>query len=357
MLINVQFLRFAAAMLVVFYHTSSHVRDAGVDQGALFAVSQALGFAGVDVFFVISGFIMAYTTGSAAGWQASWTFARRRVARIYSGYWSFFLFAWVLFAWVNPDFLATTNLARSALLWPANHLLIGVSWTLICEMFFYLLYTLLMLCAEVERKLLLKLLLGFIIAWSVYSQFFRHAFDPGHLEYISLAEYYTLSPYLAEFLAGAIVAGWLRQDTGKHGWTWLVSGCLLFLLAGWINNNLFAGEIEQGYYVFYRVAAFGTPSLLILIGLVRLEQAGMRTPARFSILVGGASYAIYLSHTLLLTTSQHFGFNTFAGSLAAPLAQILFFALAALILAYSVMHYQFLERPLHGWFKRALRIC
>jgi peptidoglycan/LPS O-acetylase OafA/YrhL len=109
MLINVQFLRFAAAMLVVFYHTSSRVRDAGVDQGALFSVSQALGFAGVDVFFVISGFIMAHTTGSASGLRAGWSFARRRVARIYSGYWPFFVFAWALFAWVNPDFFATAT--------------------------------------------------------------------------------------------------------------------------------------------------------------------------------------------------------------------------------------------------------
>jgi peptidoglycan/LPS O-acetylase OafA/YrhL len=93
MLINVQFLRFAAAMLVVVYHVSAHIRDAGIDPGPFFQLSEAVGFAGVDIFFVISGFIMAYTTHAAAGAVDAWAFARRRMARIYSGYWPFFLLA------------------------------------------------------------------------------------------------------------------------------------------------------------------------------------------------------------------------------------------------------------------------
>ena len=87
MLINIQFLRLAAAMLVVFYHTSAHVRSTGAEQGLFFAVNDAVGFAGVDIFFVISGFIMAHTSFGDSGGVAGWAFLRRRIARIYSGYW------------------------------------------------------------------------------------------------------------------------------------------------------------------------------------------------------------------------------------------------------------------------------
>jgi exopolysaccharide production protein ExoZ len=356
MLINVQFLRFVAAMLVVLYHTSSHVRDAGVDQGLFFAVNEAIGFAGVDIFFVISGFIMAHTTHSSAGIGAGWSFARRRLARIYSGYWPFYLLALCLFSWINPSHVGASSLLSSFLLWPSNQLLIAVSWTLIFEMFFYLLYTLLVSVSGPRRNRLLKALLLFVACWSMYSQYFRHAYDPGHLEYISLAEYYMLSPYLAEFLAGAVAATWLRRRAGTGGWAWLLAGAGLFLCAGWINVSLFGGEIEQGYYVLFRVLAFGIPSLMLLIGLVRLEQAGRQAPIGFSLLAGGASYAVYLSHTLLLATSQHLGMNAFAGSLGATAAQWLFALYALLILAYSMMHYRLLERPLHRVCKRILQV-
>ena len=159
MLINIQFLRFVAAMLVVVYHTSAHVRAAGVDQGAFFSLSESIGFAGVDVFFVISGFIMAYTTHSAAGFDDGWSFFRRRVARIYSGYWPFFIIAWALFSWIRPEHVESASMWRSAILWPANELLIAVSWTLIFEMFFYVLFTLLVFSALRQREILLRLLL------------------------------------------------------------------------------------------------------------------------------------------------------------------------------------------------------
>jgi len=356
MLINVQFLRFVAAMLVVVYHTSGHVRDARIDQGAFFALSESIGFAGVDVFFVISGFIMAYTTHSAAGLKDGWAFARRRIARIYSGYWPFFLIALALFSWIRPEHVESASLWRSAILWPANELLIAVSWTLIFEMFFYVLFTLLVLSVPRQRQRLLYLLLVFIVCWTTYSQFGRHAYDPGQLETISLSEYYMLSPYLAEFLGGAILAGWLRSSPGGHGMLWLTLGSISFVGGGWVNNQLFGGQIEQGYYVYFRVLAFGLPSLMLLTGLVRLEQAGHKAPLRFSLLAGGASYAIYLSHTLLLATSQHLGLNRFAGQLGLFPAQSLYFLYAILILLYSMAHYHWLERPLHRLFKHILGV-
>ena len=188
MLVNVQFLRFIAAMLVVVYHATPHVRDAGADPGWFFSFAEAAGFAGVDIFFVISGFIMAHTTATSAGPADAWAFLRRRIARIYSGYWPFFLIALGVFWWVNPVHLHEAALARSAVLWPANVLLIAVSWTLVFEMVFYLLFTLLIAARLQQARLCLAALFAGIAAFAAWSHFVRHAYDPGRLETISLAE-------------------------------------------------------------------------------------------------------------------------------------------------------------------------
>jgi exopolysaccharide production protein ExoZ len=88
----------------------------------------------------------------------------------------------------------------------------------------------------------------------------------------------------------------------------------------------------------------------------RLDQAGLRAPARFSLLAGGASYAIYLSHTLILLAVQTLGFNEFASGWAGAVTQVIYLLLTLAILAYSIAHYRWVERPLHGWFKRILRL-
>jgi exopolysaccharide production protein ExoZ len=164
------------------------------------------------------------------------------------------------------------------------------------------------------------------------------------------------SPYLAEFLAGALLASQIGKKPGKRAWFYLLSGVLLFSLGGWVNNALFEGRIEQGYFVFYRVLTFGVPSLLLLKGMIDLEHSGIRAPARISILAGGASYAIYLSHTLLLTVSQYLGFNVFAGQLSNTSANVVFWLLILAILLLSMAHYTWIERPLHAWIKRVLGV-
>ncbi len=364
MLINIQFLRMIAAMLVVLYHTSSHITASGIEQGSLFEVMEAVGFAGVDIFFVISGFIMAHTSVDASGARDGWAFLRRRMARIYSGYWPFFLLALALLAWIDPSFLEKAKLLQSAILWPAHPLLIAVSWTLIFEMFFYLLFTVIICITDRQRSVLLVVLFCLMLVFALCSQFVRHAYDHGHLETLSLAENLMLSPYLLEFLGGALLAGWLRgtpdRQTSMNDGRWdillLAAGCAFFLLGGWINNDYFDGGIEQGYTVFYRVAVFGTPSLLILAALVRLDQRGHRAPLQFSLLTGGASYAIYLSHGLILASMQKLGFNDYADSLGGGVAQMAYLAIAAAILGYSVLHFRWIERPLHRIFKGWLRV-
>ena len=219
MLINLQFLRFAAALCVVLHHAAGHVRVAGHEAGWLFGFGHAAGFAGVDLFFVISGFIMVWTTRDAAGFSASFSFLRRRVARIYSGYWPFCLLALALFAWMGGPYGRNVDLLGSLALWPTplHELLIPVSWTLIFEMGFYVLFTGMVLLPRRVRPAGVVILFLAMLGWALYTQFVRQGYAPGRLESMSIYEQYLAFPYLLEFLAGAGLAQWLSRRPGGRG--------------------------------------------------------------------------------------------------------------------------------------------
>ncbi|MEJ8566266.1 acyltransferase family protein [Elongatibacter sediminis] len=361
MLVNIQALRFIAALLVVLYHASAHLGVAGQAAGPLFAFGRAAGFAGVDIFFVISGFIMVWTTPESSGPADAWSFMRRRVARIYSGYWPFYAIAIALFTWLGGTYLTGVSWLGSLFLWPTPlpDLLIPVSWTLIFEMVFYVLFAVLIAIAGRRRAWWLTGLLAAMLGWAAYTQFVRHAYDPGRLELMSIYEQYLAFPYLLEFLAGALLAiRCLRRPGASSAWGWglLLAGAALFAAGGWLNESGIAGRLIQGYFVNVRVAVFGSASLLIVAGLVRLEQAGVRFPPRLGIPAGGSSYALYLSHTLVLAATNHLGFDRWAGGLSPVVAQGAYVGLIGLIVGYSLLHHQVLERPLHRSFRRLLRV-
>lgn len=356
-LVNIQFLRCVAALLVVLFHCSAHLRAAGHAPGPLFGFGRSAGFAGVDVFFVISGFIMAWTTFGVSGGTAAFAFARRRAARIYSGYWPFYLLALGLFSMLGGYYLADTRFLSSALLWPTElrQLLIPVSWTLIFEMWFYLLFTLLVAFSDAHRARLLALLTLAALGWTLYSQFWRQAYDRGALETMSVYEQYLAFPFLLEFLAGALLAGWLRKRPEGLAWTLLAAGAALFVTGGVINEHAFGGNLIQGYYITWRVLIFGSAAVLIVAGLARLEPRGWTFPRRFSLWAGGASYALYLGHTLVLAATHEMGLDAWLSRYPGWAAQAAFVGLAVLMLAYSMAHYRWLERPLHRLFRGWLR--
>ena len=359
MLVNIQFLRFAAAMLVVVYHSSFQLPSGGDNLHGLFRLGEETGFAGVDIFFVISGFIMAYTTLDNTGGTDSLNFARRRLARIFSGYWPFFFLALAVFYWTRPQHLDEAGLIASFLLWPQplNRILLEITWTLSFELYFYLLFALVVLLVPRDRRMITCLLIvvGIAIA-NLYRYFVVGSFRPEQLYAMPFAVHFLIAPFLLEFFAGALIAYWLAQRPDGWAMPWLLGGSALYLLAGWVNEYFFAGQIEQGFYVVPRVLWFGTAAVSIVIGLVRLEHKGRRFPSSFSIRTGGASYAIYLSHVPLLALAQKLGMP---GLLAdQPFGQVAgaYCLLMMFILAFSVFHYEKFERPLHRLFKRWLGI-
>jgi exopolysaccharide production protein ExoZ len=137
----------------------------------------------------------------------------------------------------------------------------------------------------------------------------------------------------------------------------LLAGMVLFIAGGLVNELWYAGLIEQGYYVFPRVIVFGIPSLLWVAGAVAVEMQGHHANRRFSLLAGGASYAIYLSHVLILSLAWHLGLNTWLAGSGGIVGLLAYSLLVLLIFAISLLHYQVLEKRLHRLFKRGMKLA
>lgn len=359
MLVNIQLLRFVAAMLVVFYHTAALVPENNAVVHGIFWLGQSIGFAGVDVFFVISGFIMAYTTMGSGGGREAGGFARRRVARIFSGYWPFFLLALLVFNWARPEHVAESNLMQSFFLWPQplNRTLLEITWTLSFELYFYLLFTFLIWWFTDRNRLLVCMVVtGSLLALNLYRHFCLNSFGLEHIYLTPFWRQFLLSPFILEFFAGALVA-WRLQDK-PQGWSfhWLAAGLLMFVAGSAVNQVFYSGAIEQGFHVVPRTLWFGTASVMLVAGLVRLELRSIRTPVQFSLSTGGASYAIYLSHILLLELALKSGLVRWISELHFGLTSVAFTLLTFVIAWSSVIYYRRFEQPLHRRFKRVLRV-
>lgn len=363
---NIQILRLLAAAAVVFYHA----RPAAVPIAGLPLLPvwlqplPKMGFAGVDVFFVISGAIMALTTRSAEpGPRAALRFGLLRFGRIYAGWWPFFLAYCALLGWTGQ--LGDKNLWASLWLWP-THLgdyVVAVIWTLTYELYFYLLLAAMLLLPRRMRLWGMALVGLAVVVCTLWS---RQAglFTPAGALHASIWQLFLLSPLVAEFVAGYLLCHWLQRDPTRP----LASGLHRGLLLG---GAVVLGVLAGGYHL--RIAAypgglagyFHAPERALLLGgmALCLVAWALRAPpprSRFgrALVAGGdASYALYLAHLLLLTLCYKlFGWLQL-GDHGVLLACAYTLAVAA-IFAASIAHYRGIERPLHRlvrrWVKRAL---
>ena len=141
---SIQFLRGIAALMVLFLHTPG-----GLDRFYPEFSVRTTGAAGVDIFFVISGFIMVYTTwGKFRKPEASWAFLKSRASRILPTYYLFTTFTLVVLLffphWYHKlKYDPGITICSYLLILSDNNLgfpgtLVGVGWTLAFEAFFFI---------------------------------------------------------------------------------------------------------------------------------------------------------------------------------------------------------------------------
>lgn len=326
---SVQILRAAAAALVVIFHAFALWRE-GVGPGGdtLFMGPWDRGYAGVDLFFVISGFIMVWVTQERAGRpREAAQFAYARVTRIFPLWWVFCAgmgaYFWLTYGQPASPALVAPHEAygvfvRSMALWPQRlQPVLTVGWTLIYELAFYAIFAVLMLLRRQWRMPLIGLwgviLIGLIIMpviMPVAAPSAASSLIPSSASLPASWVRVWLSPLCLEFVMGAGVAWavlrWPRRLKSPVTALTILSLGVIGLCLGLFGINLM-GVSETGSAAMggaslslARLSQFGLPSALILMGLVRLERSDYSFNWRLGIYMGNASYALYLSHLLTL---------------------------------------------------------
>jgi exopolysaccharide production protein ExoZ len=322
-ILSVQYLRASAALAVLCFHAA---KQAGG--------SWELGEAGVDVFFVISGFIMwTVTCGRPVGGRA---FILNRLSRLAPPYVVLTL-GLAYSAYILPGLFPNLRLSFSHILLsllliphlnPDGELLPVVipGWTLTFEAFFYVLFALCLSLKPVLRAWACTGLLAALVAAGFAFSFS----NPLWITYTN--------NLLLEFAAGLwLGVAWSRSRM-PH-WRWGV----VMLLCGVVGLGL-STPLHPVLSRLPRMLYWGLPAMLVVGGALTIE-AHLRVPRwRLGLLLGGASYSLYLLHIYVISIVWHL---LGAGPLFVPLCVVLS-SVAALLFWRTV------EMPGTRWLRQIL---
>lgn len=357
-------LRFAAALGVVLCHATTQWR-AGIipsspgagnwSVNAVLARILADGWMGVNLFFVLSGFILAYTYTDAAGrWRGTHrAFYVARLARIYPVYLLALLLALVPLLWhgftlSSPILTVPATLTFTELWLPRPDISwCGPGWSLAPEAFFYLLFPLVAVpVARLSRRqafwLLAACWLGTLLVITGYhGQMHRWL--------------YTTLPLvrLPEFVMGVAAARLFiinqTRPRGRYaGWmaSLAVLGCLGVLATGatvWSDTWLRTGLWDPVFVLLIYALAQGGGGI------------GRMLSARIAVILGEASYALYLLHEPFWTVMTHLLNSPETETVHQPLTALpLVTAYVLAIVGISIFTFTMIEQPARRAIRRVL---
>lgn len=336
--VSIQSLRGIAVLGVVLFHSFSiEQKYSGGD--FLLPNFLRLGQTGVDLFFVISGFVMVTVTKGrfAKGGEMS-RFLWGRLTRIYPTYWFYFFLTFGVLlikpGWVNSSQGNQVHLLSSFLLLPSDQLpLVMVAWSLIYEMWFYFVFSVLLRFHE-------RLLLPSLLVWGAIVTTVNLVTVVDHL---SAGLQIILHPYSLEFITGAVIALFLaRQDTA--------------LLSKQSAVLVLALVLAAGFPVAYRYNVIELPGLTreiiigLLFGFLVLSCATLEkyrfNPPKFLQFIGDISYSVYLSHVLVLSAIGRLWLSVWQTPESLIDNIIACLIMLAAVIAYGWVGYRFIEQPI-----------
>ena len=122
-------------------------------------------------------------------------------------------------------------------------------------------------------------------------------------------------------------------------------GLGMLLLAIFIQEKMINTSLIGGKHIHLRVLIYGTAAWLLLAVLIETEMRGRVLLQKFSELLGGASYSIYLSHTLVIALVYISGWQSWIQQNSQHPGMWLLLIMT-LTVFYSIIHYLWIEKPL-----------
>ncbi len=262
-----------------------------------------------------------------------------RLTRIYPTYWFYFFLTVAIFLikpnWVNSSQGHQTQLVSSFLLLPSNQLpLVMVAWSLIHELWFYLVFSFLLTLRE-------RLLLPSLLLWGAIVTIGNLLFWTSDL---SAGVRIALHPYSLEFIMGALVAIFISTEHAAK----LTARNAALIIAIVLSVALPAVHafdvLEQGPML--RATIMGTLYGSLVLSVAILERLNKFNPPKSLQFVGDVSYTIYLSHILVLSAIGRLW------QMASPAPDslldnmLVFLIIPAAVVGYGWVGYRLIEEPI-----------
>lgn len=313
-LYGIQYLRAVAAIAVVLFHAAEKT-------GLHFAI----GAAGVDVFFVISGFIMWVISDGRR--VSPGRFFADRMVRIVPVYWlATAAMVFGALAGLFPNLTLSVGHVLASLffipvpspstgeLWPV----LVQGWTLDYEIFFYAAFALALLLPR-NRQLPV---LGGVFACLAVAGIWLETDS-------SLLSFYT-RPIILEFVAGMLLGQlWLKGAMPRPG---IGIALMALAVAGFAAIELIRLPFDE--------LSCGPLAVALVLGVLSVESRGLIQPLALPAFLGNASYSIYLWHTFAISVAAKIALRLALD----PLIAMLLACVAGVSVGLAA--YVMIERPL-----------
>ncbi|WP_424192294.1 acyltransferase family protein [Ampullimonas aquatilis] len=338
---GIQALRFFAALLVVATHASAMIAER-LMHGSVKDFWRT-GLAGVDIFFVISGFVMTMSAQRLLDRPNGWTiFLERRMIRVVPMYWIAttlkLLLVLAMPALALHTQLTAERVLSSYLFFPSRNAdgdilpILSVGWTLSFEMLFYLVFAAAMFIRF--SPVLISLVLFSIL--TLCGLLFKTVYSP--------AVWMFLDGLTLEFVMGMLIAQLCLKKISVPA----PIGLLGIVLAAALMHFFTPQDAALSMPVLaWRFVYWGLPAMLLVGSIALLEPAIAGRMPKLLLLLGDASYSLYLFHTMLIPA---------IGVIFIKLGWLnpQFLLMVCLIVnpIVSLLFYHYLELPLTEWLKR-----
>ena len=352
-IIAIQILRAIAAISVSIGHAQAFIGIPMERQGQIFGWNFLLPWgAGVDLFFVISGFIMVYSSERLfAAPGGAKVFGWRRLSRIVPLYWCAMVLLLIKMAVLHKPMPDAAGVVTSFFFIPWDTQGTGVprpiydlGWTLNYEMFFYTVFA---LCIGLRREMTVALVSVCLSAAVIFGALF-----PAHNPQL----FFWTQPIVLEFVLGMGLALLVR-----NGFTLpkLARYALIALGAAAFLHDFLNSVSQPRLWLtpndFLRVVGWGVPAAMIVAGCVlkKSERLGDNVFVRSGKLLGDASYALYLCHPIVMSAFAIVWFAIGANNWLPPYLGAGISIVLAIITAISV--YRWFESPLTRFLQKRIR--